>query len=87
MRDYHCIKYSECLDEAARLNLNFNCLRCRKEGRDMSLEARNHRMRHRYPPRVTAWRKATATEIVAMINERKDTSTGIVNMIKEKFEV
>jgi hypothetical protein len=47
MRDYHCVKYSDCLDEAAKLDLNLNCNRCAKEGKSEStLGAKHGKMIH-----------------------------------------
>lgn len=36
MRDPDCQSYEECLREAARLNIDFNCKKCKKRGQDPS---------------------------------------------------
>lgn len=87
MRDYHCTKYPECLDEAAKLDLNFNCNRCAKEGKSSTVGDRKRKVANRYPPRVNIWRKAAAAEIVMMINERKGAPGQIIAMINERFEL
>lgn len=36
MRDIKCPKYEECLSEAAKLNIDFNCKKCKKMRQDPS---------------------------------------------------